>query len=65
MYLVKICSLRFNYSNSFVSKRWFENVYICLRYKHLVGKNLVHPIVNRKLPVIADDYVDMNFGTGN
>ncbi|KAJ0176412.1 hypothetical protein K1T71_007591 [Dendrolimus kikuchii] len=34
------------------------------RYKHLLGKNLVHPFVNRKLPVIADDYVDMNFGTG-
>ncbi|XP_013170152.1 PREDICTED: valine--tRNA ligase isoform X1 [Papilio xuthus] len=34
------------------------------RYKHLIGKNLVHPIVNRKLPVIADEYVDMNFGTG-
>lgn len=34
------------------------------RYKHLVGKNVVHPFVNRKLPIIADDYVDMNFGTG-
>ncbi|XP_050684326.1 valine--tRNA ligase isoform X2 [Leptidea sinapis] len=34
------------------------------RYKHLIGKNLVHPIVDRKLPVIADEYVDMNFGTG-
>lgn len=34
------------------------------RYKHLIGKNLVHPIVKRKLPVIADEYVDMEFGTG-
>ncbi|CAB3227290.1 unnamed protein product [Arctia plantaginis] len=34
------------------------------RYKHLIGKNLVHPILNRKLPVIADEYVDMSFGTG-
>ncbi|XP_023954262.2 valine--tRNA ligase isoform X2 [Bicyclus anynana] len=34
------------------------------RYKHLIGKNLVHPILKRKLPIIADDYVDMNFGTG-
>ncbi|XP_072949583.1 valine--tRNA ligase [Epargyreus clarus] len=34
------------------------------RYKHLVGKYLTHPILNRKMPVIADDYVDMNFGTG-
>ncbi|XP_041978803.1 valine--tRNA ligase isoform X2 [Aricia agestis] len=34
------------------------------RYKHLIGKNLEHPICKRKLPVIADDYVDMNFGTG-
>ncbi|XP_075977591.1 valyl-tRNA synthetase isoform X1 [Anticarsia gemmatalis] len=34
------------------------------RYKHLIGKHLVHPIVKRKLPIIADDYVDMTFGTG-
>ncbi|XP_049873606.1 valine--tRNA ligase isoform X2 [Pectinophora gossypiella] len=34
------------------------------RYKHLIGKSLVHPFTKRKLPVIADDYVDMNFGTG-
>ncbi|CAH2263814.1 jg4748 [Pararge aegeria aegeria] len=33
-------------------------------YTHLVGRNLVHPILKRKLPVIADEYVDMNFGTG-
>ncbi|XP_028159535.1 valine--tRNA ligase [Ostrinia furnacalis] len=35
-----------------------------VRYRHLIGQNLIHPIVDRKLPVIADEYVDMNFGTG-
>jgi len=34
------------------------------RYKDLVGKTVILPIVNRELPVIADDYVDMEFGTG-
>ncbi|XP_073956319.1 valyl-tRNA synthetase isoform X2 [Choristoneura fumiferana] len=34
------------------------------RYKHLIGKNLIHPICKRKMPVIADEYVDMTFGTG-
>ncbi|CAH0585470.1 unnamed protein product [Chrysodeixis includens] len=34
------------------------------RYQHLVGKNLVHPILSRTIPVIADESVDMNFGTG-
>ena len=34
------------------------------RYKDLVGKKLMLPIMNRELPVIADDYVDMEFGTG-
>ncbi len=34
------------------------------RYKHLVGKNLVLPLVGRVIPVIADDYVDKDFGTG-
>jgi valyl-tRNA synthetase len=34
------------------------------RYKNLVGKNVILPIVGRKLPVIADSYVDMEFGTG-
>ncbi|CAG9561648.1 unnamed protein product [Danaus chrysippus] len=35
-----------------------------IRYKHLIGRNLLHPFIKRKLPVIADEYVDMNFGTG-
>ncbi len=34
------------------------------RYKDLVGKTVILPIVGRELPVVADDYVDMEFGTG-
>ncbi len=34
------------------------------RYKDIVGKTLILPIVHREIPVIADDYVEMNFGTG-
>jgi len=34
------------------------------RYKDLVGKFIELPIVNRRIPIIADDYVDMDFGTG-
>jgi valyl-tRNA synthetase len=34
------------------------------RYTHLVGKKLILPLVNREIPIIADDYVDMEFGTG-
>ncbi len=34
------------------------------RYAHLIGKTVTVPIVNREIPVIADDYVDMEFGTG-
>jgi valyl-tRNA synthetase len=34
------------------------------RYKHLVGKTLILPIVHREIPVVADDYVEMDFGTG-
>jgi valyl-tRNA synthetase len=34
------------------------------RYKNLIGKNVKLPIVNRLIPIIADDYVDMTFGTG-
>ncbi len=35
-----------------------------VRYKDLIGKELDLPIVHRKIPVIADDYVEMDFGTG-
>ncbi|MBE7029926.1 MAG: valine--tRNA ligase [Ruminococcaceae bacterium] len=34
------------------------------RYTHLLGKNLILPLVGRKIPVIADEYVDKEFGTG-
>lgn len=34
------------------------------RYKDLVGKNLILPLVERKIPIIADDYVDKEFGSG-
>ena len=34
------------------------------RYKEMVGKTLILPIVHREIPVIADDYVDIEFGTG-
>ncbi|HWR61034.1 MAG TPA: valine--tRNA ligase [Clostridia bacterium] len=34
------------------------------RYKHLVGKLVILPLMNKEIPVIADDYVDMEFGTG-
>lgn len=34
------------------------------RYKHLIGKTAVIPVVNREVPIIADDYVDMEVGTG-
>lgn len=34
------------------------------RFKHLVGKKVVIPIVGREIPVVSDEYVDMEFGTG-
>ncbi len=34
------------------------------RYKDCIGKELILPIVGRKIPIIADDYVDLEFGTG-
>ncbi len=34
------------------------------RYKHLVGKTLILPIVHREIPIVADEYVEMDFGTG-
>jgi valyl-tRNA synthetase len=34
------------------------------RYKHLIGKTVTLPLVGREIPVIADDYVDREFGTG-
>ena len=34
------------------------------RYKDVIGKKVVLPIVHREIPVVADDYVEMDFGTG-
>ncbi|AKM19932.1 Valine--tRNA ligase [Geobacillus sp. 12AMOR1] len=34
------------------------------RYKHLIGKTVKLPIVGREIPIIADEYVDMEFGSG-
>lgn len=34
------------------------------RYKDIVGKTVVLPLVNREIPIVSDDYVDMEFGTG-
>ena len=35
-----------------------------VRYKDLVGREVILPLVNRKIPIIADDYVTMDFGSG-
>ena len=34
------------------------------RYRHLVGKNVILPLVNKEIPIVADEYVEMDFGTG-
>ena len=34
------------------------------RYKHLVGKKCILPLMDREIPIVADDYVEMDFGTG-
>ena len=34
------------------------------RYKHLHGKYVTHPFCKRRMPIVKDDFVDMNFGTG-
>ncbi|KYG91636.1 valine--tRNA ligase [[Bacillus] sp. KCTC 13219] len=34
------------------------------RYQHLIGKTVILPIVGREIPIVADDYVDKDFGTG-
>ena len=34
------------------------------RYQHLIGKTCILPIMNREIPIVADDYVEMDFGTG-
>ena len=47
----------------------FGDVAVCVnpnddRYQHLKGKKVIVPIVNRVIPIIEDDYVDIEFGTG-
>ena len=47
----------------------FGDTAVCInpndeRYAHLKGKNVIVPIANRSVPVIEDDYVDIEFGTG-
>jgi valyl-tRNA synthetase len=34
------------------------------RYKHLIGKKVILPITGREIPIVGDDYVDMEFGSG-
>ncbi len=34
------------------------------RYKHLIGKMVILPLVHREIPIVADSYVEMDFGTG-
>ena len=34
------------------------------RYKDIIGKNVILPLVNKEIPVVADDYAEMEFGTG-
>ena len=34
------------------------------RFKHLIGKTCILPIMNREIPIVADDYVELGFGTG-
>ncbi len=34
------------------------------RYKNIIGKNVILPLVNKEIPVVADEYVEMDFGTG-
>ncbi|MEG0805467.1 MAG: valine--tRNA ligase [Lachnospiraceae bacterium] len=34
------------------------------RYQHLIGKKVILPLVNREIPIVADEYVDREFGTG-
>ncbi len=34
------------------------------RYTHLIGKHAFVPMINRRIPIIADDYIEIEFGTG-
>ncbi len=48
---------------------FFGDTAVCInpndsRYKHLLGKEVILPMIDRKIPIIGDEYVDMDFGTG-
>ena len=48
---------------------FFGDSAICInplddRYRHLIGKKVLLPLINRELPIIEDEIVDMSFGTG-
>ena len=34
------------------------------RYQHIIGKKVILPLVNKEIPIVADDYAEMEFGTG-
>ncbi|MBE6975413.1 MAG: valine--tRNA ligase, partial [Ruminococcaceae bacterium] len=34
------------------------------RYQHIIGKTVILPLVNKQIPIVADDYAEMEFGTG-
>lgn len=34
------------------------------RYKHLIGKTIIHPLLKKELPILTDEYIDPKFGTG-
>ena len=34
------------------------------RYQHIIGKHVILPLVNKQIPIVADDYAEMEFGTG-
>ena len=47
----------------------FGDTAVCInpndeRYQHLIGKRVIVPIANRSIPIITDEYVDIEFGTG-
>ena len=34
------------------------------RYQHLIGKTCILPLMNKEIPIVGDDYVELDFGTG-
>ncbi len=72
LYFVKYVSPQGDYSITVATVRpetILGDMAVCVnphdeRYKHLVGKTVIVPIINREVPIIADEYVDATFGTG-